>query len=377
MTWGEVMRNFRKFVFVVMMVFMYLDTTLPHALAQSQEEFTVERLKREMPASLRKIEARYAQIRGEFSRLDETNYDLLPDAAKRRFQKLPPAEQPHGVQLVERLEVAFATTGANRKCEVVSREQGTMAQQNRDAQSKQLYKRVDCVGPRGTFTLGWTSKSATPDLRDFRLEEGGAAAQYQTQVQAFLRAMTGFPFQSLADLLADPNFRITGVKQTLLQDHQCVRAEFSYQFVPPAIAPKPKKAAGSMMLVGSFTADPALGWALRSWEYATPGTDRSQAAEVNYQTDESKTVNPAVPAEIVTIDRKARTNRVTFQKIAFGPVPETEFTLSSYGLPEFDQPIGDVTASWQPLLIALAAVALLLLAAFLWYRSRQPHPTVR
>ena len=359
-----------RVILPMVLVVMAVGQASTRAQDDTVSGLTPDRLRRELPAALRKIEQAYTNVRGIIIRSDETNFDALPAAAKVRQQQRPVDEQLHGMQLLERAEVRFAATTRYHKCEVVTLERGRAAQQNQDAVSKQLDQRVDCVGPRGAFALGWRTRNAAPELLDFSLEGGSASSRYGNLVQSWLKAAYTLPFRSLADLLGDKTFQIVRVDRVVVDGRDCLHVEFRYEFVPSAPAPRTRQIPPSTLLVGSFVVDPALGWALRSYEYATPGTDQSQSAAINYKGNEA---GVALPVEVVMVGRKARRNQATFQEIAFGPTPEAEFTLAHYGMPELDRPIGDIGSSSAPRWIAGVSVVLLGAAAFFWSRSRPPR----
>ena len=357
--------NFRLLMFLAFLAPEFLLCSR----AIGQTHFTAEQLRKELPKALNKIGASYSNVRGTILRVDQTDYELIPEKAKAKQRQLPAEQQLHGIQLLERLEIKFAASGDYRKCETILLEMGASLRANKDAQAKSLYQRVDCIGPRGTFTLGWPTREASPELREFRLEGSSALSQYDAKVDSFLRAIYSLPFKNLADLMTDDQFQISRVDSTVVEGHDCARVEFRYQsHLSVEKTKNPQKNSTGRSLLGSFVTDPTLGWALRSWEYSTPGTDSSQATEITYHPDPS---GLPVPAEIVAISNKARRNQITFPQFAFGTTPDQEFTLTQYGMPELDRPIGDVASSSIPYWIAGLAVVLLGAAAYFWHQARQ------
>ena len=309
------------------------------------EEHSIQELRRVLPQALAKLEQSYANIRGTIVRVDKTNYNLIPESV-RSSAKFPGAYKgKRGEHLVESSEVSFAATDKFRRCEVTSVKHGDEGD-DRDTGQKPAFKSVFCVGPRGSFALTWDAKDATPQLRSFTLDEGNPSQRYHNLVSSFLNSSFTLPFKKLADLLNDDAFHVTETRRVDVDGRSCVRVGFNYRTTPD-----PKTAAkktASMLLVGSFTADPAIGWALRSWEYSTPGTTRSVAVEIDYQTQEDGTV---YPSKVLYTSDKARKNLCTFQRIVPERTKDSDFTLTYYGLPELDRPIGDLSASSIPLWI--------------------------
>ena len=325
----------------------------------------IARLRRDFPVAIAIVEDRYKFSGVVFDYQDMTDWDLIPEAVKTK-RKAPPGVTPlRGVLPIEKAEVEFVSAGKFQKCTVIST-QGDDLHAETEQQSHP-YKRVFSIGPRGCFTLTWATISAHPELNEFTMSGGKSTSSLHNYV-SIIQSAYSLPFGRFAALIDDKNFHLSKVDDINFDGRHCLRAEFDYRRDAPANTPPGKRPTTSV--VGSFVVDPELGWAVRSWEYSTPGSSRSIAARISYRKGDDGVITPS---EITQTSDKARIRVCSIRQFKLSRVADSEFTLTSYGMPELDRPIGDLSHNSMPYWLAGAAALSIMISAVLWYRSLNPR----
>lgn len=335
----------------------YGQTAKPTSSAQLRQEMI-----RQLPALERTLD----HLQGKLLLQEVIDHDKVKDLQQAGVLKDSKITGV-GQQANQSWDVSFAISGENRKCDIrpsVGAGEVTIAQ---SGQSKEYQRRVFCMGPRGNFSLGWMTLDDKPEIKKFAAANTDLGPGYEEHAGVPLRAPISIFRKRLVDLLGDPNFKIGRIEPTTIDGHECSRVSFEWTMLPQEARGKPARKLAP--LIGSFVTDPGLGYAIRTCEYHSqdkPGL--SFTANIEYQTQVAAG-EPPLPKRVEIIFG-ANHRTMTIEQLTRTTVPESEFTLSAYGLPEMDRPIGEVNRNILAYWLGGAALALIGLAGWLRHRSR-------
>lgn len=334
---------------------------------QAVELITPTQLRQEMIRHLPVLERSFGAIQGKCSFQEEIDNEEL-----RRLQQTGKTQENNtsaaGRQVIEIHKISFAIAGEHRKCDLVSSintSEGKFAvgQSNR---SKTPERRVFCMGPRGSFSLRWMKLDDSPEIKEFAAANSSIGPGYEEYVGVPLRAPVSIFTKRLVDLLHDPNFKFDRIEPVDIDGQNCMRVFFNW--IRPPQEAKGKPARKLAPLIGSFVTDPGMGFALRSCEYHAQDKPRINfTANIEYQPRNASEDQPLPKRVEIIFGANHRT--MTIEQLTRTTVPDSEFTLSAYGLPEIDRPVGDVNRNAMAYWLGGSAVALLGLAGWLRYRS--------
>jgi hypothetical protein len=331
-------------------------------------EVTADYLRKELPKFLIELEERFSQLSGKCAILETLDYDKVPEATKEKWKFASDSVIPTGEQTIGKFMVSFALTKEYQKSEITSDFDGVIDSVAGKERQKPPYKNAFCIGPRGCFTLLWKSKDSAVDVTSFSLTGEKEKPRIQTNFLYALHATYSIPLMKrLSSLLTDDHFSISEVGHVNLDGNDCIRAAFVFK--QPYTRRVDKKAKTSDIEIrGNFVVDPSFSWALRSWEYSTPEISRSNAMRIQY----SRTADGAfLPSEVISTNDNSRTRVCRFEELSVVPVDDKQFTLTYFGLPELDRPIGEITNNSMAIWLGTGAILTLGIATFLWFKSRQ------
>ena len=153
----------------------------------------------------------------------------------------------------------------------------------------------------------------------------------------------------MSPLISAKNFSIRSVSRVRVGTREMLKAEFE---VRPS-----QKILGAVSLDGWFTVSPSEAWVLHEYEFAEG--DFSVHGSIEYG---------GMQAGVPVLRRftQARTKQgkplnaqtYDFEVIENADVPDQDFTLSAFGLPEVGRPTGRRSGSAAPWLIAFSVLAL-------------------
>lgn len=282
-----------------------------------EDEALRARVLAEYPAALARLEAAFARVHGSGTRV-EVRLDAADDDGQ-------------GVTTSD----SFAVDRDHKKLVRVREE---------DDSRKTDFERVSCANPNYSFIL---TRSSRPDPRI--VTSLGGAGDVPEEITDFAQRYLAAPYsvfqwEPISKVFADPTFALESVRDVSDGGRNLLRIEFTYR--PDQEYP----AIPAWILVS-----PDEGWVLRQFEGGFGrNSDILRAGVVEYE------VNPKGDIPIprrVTFTHPTYRYSFDFERFAFGPTPEREFTLNDFGLPEVGTTAprdGWPTAYW---LFGLAAVA--------------------
>ena len=328
---------------------------------------TERSLRQVLPPALERWEKRLGELHGACTVVDRLDYRRVPEATKAKWKSASGAALPEGEQVTGKYQIAFDISGTFFRCEVVSDSEGVIESVAGKERSKPLYKNIYCSGPRGCFTLAWKSPNSDVEVASFSTTGDKEKSRFFTMLKSALDASYTLPLaKKLSALMSDDQFKISAISPEERDGRDCVRVQFRYE-QPSRKADDPKKKATNIAVSGSFLVDPKWGWALRSWEYSTPEIGRSISTEIAYTEGVEGRI---YPREVVSLSDNSRKRITTFRDLSDVPAEPVRYTLTYYGLPELDKPVGNLTNNTAAYWLGGIAVATLLAAISLWYKSR-------
>ena len=133
----------------------------------------------------------------------------------------------------------------------------------------------------------------------------------------------------LSDLLDDPRFTLKELREVELNAKQCVRLEFTYR--PEENARRDLK---TITQGGFVIFDPERDWSIQQYEERGPQKLRAKG-ELAYQKmpDGSYLVERSSLLNLEG-DKLGSSYKFQFDRLVAREIPESEFTLSAFGLPE-------------------------------------------
>ncbi len=197
---------------------------------------------------------------------------------------------------------------------------------------------VVCIGPSNSFVLkrrlgskAWlivsTGNKPTEGIRR-------STEQYWAEYLLAPCSSGGVPFD---ELIAKAGFHIESLQSITLNDVELRKVRFTY--TPTADEIKGHSLSQPLWALrsGTFTFCPRLHWALVASELVISTSEQTlgtESTKVYYDTSKD---GVAVPLKVVrtTVSSNVNCESVArFDRIAFRQIPEAEFTLPAYGLPE-------------------------------------------
>ena len=187
-------------------------------------------------------------------------------------------------------------------------------------------------------------------------------------LSVYLDAPCSLYVNRMSEFLANERFSISGVSEVRNKDKKMLKVEFEVKAAP--------KLAG---FVGWFIVSPEESWVLHSYEILYKTNDYIRGT-IDYDGSEG-----GVPRPMKVVHTKGKvgeampvqTTSFDFDEFHFGEVPEFDFTLAAFGLPELSESRragrGVAPAAWM----AIAAFSMLAIAVglkVLLSRGRRAEP---
>lgn len=277
----------------------------------------------ELPPALARLKAASKQIRGEGSYVEDWNSGYT-----------------------ERGRFVFAVDGDSRKVSYGVKDVG---------------KNIYSTSPEASFYIRRESAEDPYVVNKFGGPEE-VAGPLKGKLNLFISAPYSICNVPLSEIMADPSFEIAEVSGIEFEGEDCLKIEYDYHNEEDSLAS------------GWVIVSPDEGWAIRAFESRRPLKNRPQAryfGVVEYGDVEGgvpvlhrvqiTSSNP--PEEVIELS-------YVFDGIVPGPVPDEEFTLASYGLPDLSTPRGDSANRTVYWLYGLAALALVVALAMKSWAAR-------
>ncbi len=225
-----------------------------------------------------------------------------------------------------------------------------------DTKTNRSYEFVTSVSPRYSFRL--LRKEKGDAFRVTALGSGGDAEVLDDMYYDFNQyplapyCVFGTP---IAKFMAEPSFVLGKVSEVVQGDHKYLKLEYRTH---------PKKEYPAVP--GWLVVSPDQGWVLVE-DVAFLGLHENIRRESHIEY--GKTVDGIPLPRVVSYDHPYYHRRMVFDRFEHGPVPEREFTLSAFGLPELDKPESSDHKGNPALWFFLISVAFLSVAAAFKYKS--------
>ncbi len=230
---------------------------------------------------------------------------------------------------------------------------------------------VDATNPEYMFSLSRKVGAASFAI-DYVEPVGGhddlvhsAIDKMQTSIFDDIRAAWYLNARSLSDWLTRPGFQIDGVTPLVQGDETLVEVKFTYKDPGPD---RKQDLAG-----GRFVVDPNHHWTIH--EFQTGMWWGVVKASLRYKGDLDGFPQVAEKTTLLAGNDKSSLKReLQFKKLARETVPEAEFQMTSFGLPEpkFAPAPTNMTPYWFLLVAVVLAVAAILLGR--QFRRAAPAP---
>ncbi len=273
------------------LLILFLFSVLPRHGLCSQEPLTAESVKSEVLKHAAVAERRFRQVQGRGS---------LEIRQNRKFRKPPTSHRSWR-------EIAFAIDGLSYKLSFRNRDTGAAA--------------VTCVTPKNSFLVRRESGSGPYSVSAFN--DPILKASIDSWLLRFLYSSFTLADVPLREVMTDPSFAIKRISAVPIGTKQCVKIDYDY-------APKDHLIGGGWLVVS-----PQEGWVIRSYrcqlDRAFP--DRSTQCEVEYG---EPPTGPPFPRRVSYVQRGPTDNDylAEFEDIETKETPESEFSITSYGLPD-------------------------------------------
>lgn len=174
---------------------------------------------------------------------------------------------------------------------------------------------------------------------------------------------------AFADVVRHPNFTLKGIQRVSANGKNYVVVEFGHNL---SVDEDERRKAGAHLWIlrgGKLTFWPDEHWALveskLEIEEGVPFTERT-IIEYGEKLGDARVLRSVSRASVFS--GGSFEGKLTFTRYVFRDVPESEFTLSAFGLPDIDRP-GE--SSWGRYLGAAIVVLLLLITVWLFVRLRR------
>lgn len=301
----------------------------------------LERVRNEYPAAVKRLETAYSRVRG--SGRSETRIPLLTAPGERTIVA----------------DFSFAFDG-DRKRVVESIVDAT-------PQKTRVGHRAHCMNGEHAF---WLSRetSDTPYLLNGHgnAEDGYNAVaddEIMEAVGSSLSAASNLYGMPMSWILESPRFRFTKATAAPEEDREFIELEFEN----PEPNPGPRGISG--VYAGTIVVDPASAWRIQR---AVIFFDQSLKRPFHIEVEYGPSVDGSpVPRRLTVLEPRPMTREWRFDDIEFAGAPESEFTLTAFGLPEISQHSADDQTGTPFRAWIVVAGALGLLVAIVLYRLAQ------
>jgi hypothetical protein len=186
---------------------------------------------------------------------------------------------------------------------------------------------VYCKNSKYSFTLRREANDSPYTVSGFtKTDDKDIDETIEAYLEQYLigpYAVFGLP---MSKIMADPSFAIRSVSEATNAGQKLVRIEYDYH--PENI----------LLRSGWVLVRPDKGWALQEYETRFGDRGRTITGTVEYETEKGAFVPQRVVQDAPPfLDTKPFRHTFEFQKIDFRGLPEKEFTLSAFGLPEMGE----------------------------------------
>ena len=291
--------------------------------ASADESRLKEQVLSEYPKAIARMEESYSRVHGEG--------DLTMV-----FKHGMPEEQ------VKRFRISFARNGNLKK--LVRSFEGELP---KGAPASEVY----CGNSKYTFTLRREAKESPFIVSGFgKPDDEDIDETIEAYVEQYLIASHAVFGMRISTIMADPSFSIQKASEVTQGGQKLIRVDYDYQ---------PEKI---LLRSGWVLVCPEKGWALQEYETQIGNRGRRIKGTVEFEREEK---GIAVPRRVTEeappfLDTQPFQHTFEFEKIVFRGIPEKEFTLSAFGLPEMGETgIKDYRSHTVVWILGGAAVALL------------------
>jgi hypothetical protein len=351
---------FRSAVWLLVVAALTRFVPLSQAGEQAAEERELtEVVRRELPEAMRRLEAFYANVEGSGT----LSYYHLP--VKRGPDKRAVLDErglaqvePGAKEVHDRSSIRdFAARG--RLVKLVRRNSPL---DPRPASSLPPYIIIECVGPRYWFLLHQDRETGNTVLKQFG--EGDDLAKVIDEDNA---KYAGAPYSicgiKLSEIMKDPSFSIKRVEEIEKGGVKCYQIFYAFH---------PK---GELRFRdGWVVVCPGRGWEVESFSSEADHPNGRHLVDyltgaVEYGRTEG---GVALPTRVTLNVMGTLREEFVFDEIKHVDIPESEFTLAAYGLPDPVRPAVASDPAGVSVWFYVAAVICLLAAVALIWRSRRP-----
>lgn len=353
-----------------------------------------DRVQRELPPAMERLEAFCAQLSGSATLTDYRYPEIIErqtksssaEKEKRQPTAAPRYDTSQPKAVVRRDRISFWMSDPCEKMELERLEasdfdEGKGSYIPVQPPTEGFAHLLQCVGPTYSFSLQWQKGRSLPVLRKF---ENGTDPEIARAIKAQIRLLHA-PFSFSDDLLRlvirDSGFHIVNISQTDDSKKAFLQIDYTYDgkgFMERRLEKSQTKKRGNapQRMLGSIVVCPDDSWAIQRHTYrlddAGAGAHGHGFVEIEY----GERVNGIRLPHKVTqyAGRFERYDVLEIDRVQAGPTAPGEFTLTAYGLPEVATTTSNRHSQGGALTwfaIALVAVVLAVLFGFFGRRYRR------
>lgn len=361
---------------------------------------TREHVERELKRALERVEARYSSVTISGILTEEryfkpANEKKGPEGKGKGTATVAPAGADTRLKTIISRKVVLQANDRLFKSdtELISvKEYDAESDSLRDTSIPSPSRLVACIGRDCFFELRWDG--GHPIVAAFEGSDKGEAsnpAKVRNWEWDFLRAPCVYwsGTATLAEMMSYPSFSIDKIDTVREGDHEHLLADFEFDLaddkkrviperIKSQLAARGLKPSMKGMVRGWFQVSPDEDWSIYAFGVGSHSQKPFRGARRRIEYNRSR--DGAMLPHRIILDQPPVSKRTTLQieSIDFATVPEREFTLSAYGLPELGQPTRPMSAI-RPGTLAIGGAVVALLAAIAlkysaWrFRNRQDN----
>ena len=300
---------------------------------------SIDDVRRDYSAALEKIEIAYKHLKGSGQKTSETANRVTTESA------IEFAES--GESRFVRLRIEAASNPNNLFVEEVW------------GQNLKYQFRLQKLAPDDPFAI-------KDYVQPSKSDDDSATGRYNARCGVYLNASHTIIGEPLSTLLDDPGFTITETKRVEHQGKDMIRIAFQCT---------DKMKVDWTIRSGSLIVCPAEGWPIYRWDALRGKIGVPAWSEVEYS---EPIVEVALPRRVhteITGDASAGKHDFFFDNIGVAQLPEGDFTLSAFGMPEVGsvKTLGDRSLAFW--FFGFAAFALIVAVILRRLATRQTTPT--
>jgi hypothetical protein len=305
----------------------------------AQDDSLKSRVAMEVPGAWARLETLYSRSRGT-GRLNEFH----TVAGKAHGRDGPGAADQQGRDvLTSSARISFALNGRLRMLDQTTKmdlrfDEATGSTKPRPGRAEGPSRSLLCIGPKHSFRLGWVDRDGaqTPVLRGFGDEANQEVARMiDSRFHYLLKACHGFFLNlDLGKAISDPA-ALRSVAKIPGAGHDHIKVSLDLNPSRVLEATGKKTSAPQRRVQAWLILSPDEGWSVRAIGVGSDEDRQAPRIVIDYRGEHE---GLPLPSRISFIQPGRHVRKdLEIERFETGPVPEDEFELPAYGLPNIEQ----------------------------------------